>query len=934
MKKLLSKILIGTLALGIFLVPVSGQISIKTQQISVQKNQANAQNSVADFFQYLSNPGIAAAQHATKATANLVNSGTDEYGCGVNPRTWFTGCISLFLYTVIFTPLAFITRLAAQILDFFIYYSISSEAYRAGFVEKSWGVVRDISNMFFLLILLYIAIKTILNLNVSNNKRLIAKVLLIALLINFSLFTAKVIIDSSNILARVFYSNITAVNQQGQPLPADEDKGKSVTVGLVRTFDPHKIITDASNTGPFILVTLLAIGLMIYMIFMFISITMFFVGRVASLWIAMIFSPLAFATYALPFQLPGGMGWKSWWSELAKSAFMAPIFVFFLYIIVLFGGFFKEIEHDVAGSASYLDALMKTIIPFMLVYVLLMRAKKIAKDMSGEAGQAFSKAGAALGGFALGAATGGAALGLSKVAGVAGRATLKSERLKKLSNKKGLGGYGARMALRAADYGQKASFDIRKTKLSDQLSKQTGLNFQSSKAIGLGSKEGGSAGRLERKTAKRQKRMERDKELFKTSMTDDEVKAWSRRRRLKYFKGLEDAKKVGGIGEAEYKRRKGEAPKEYSSAKELNNERLQSYKDNLGNNDFVGAVAQSILRTVDKTGTITKDNFQDSQAYARAHKAQELESKRLEAFENGEEFDNAQFERTYKVEFDDKVAKTVNDAKIRDVRMAIGATAGGLTLGALGAAGGAFAAEKTSGAQRAAEAKVAENIAKELKGSKVKDEQLSGAKNRMNKYATNIESAVNDSSLKDDLRDVVKHTNENKDLPRDTNGDVKFEKDKDGNVKMAPVKIDSEKLSEAISKSSVEVSMLNENLLDLIRKRNQAGPAGNEADQLRARRDELRDKFARGELTSDETTEYSTINDRIEQAKSASSGVTQQDIDAARGELEKANIKAQKLKSLEGIEEKIDSTEKRIEEITGKKSGKKKDDGGEQKSDK
>ncbi|MBS3903973.1 MAG: hypothetical protein KGZ39_01435 [Simkania sp.] len=345
-----------------------------------------------------------------------------DLGCGVT--TIFTNCLVAGLYYIVYEPLSSITTLSAKFLDFFVYYSISSDAYRSGFVEKAWSVVRDISNMFFIIALLYIAIKTILGMNVSAQQRLIGYIIMVALVINFSLFVSRVVIDASNILARVFYNNITPYDENGTAIPLDSNKPKSISVGLVRTFDPQKVISNPKeNLGNFALVTILFIILLGYMVLMFISIAMLFLGRVAGLWIAMMFSPLAFTSLALPFKIPK-FSFDKWSTDLFKLSFMAPIFAFFLYIIILFGGFLSQIQYDSGNTASsltgWLDALMKNIIPFILIFVLIKEAKTITKDYAGDMGTAFSNYGAMVGGLAVGAATGGLAMAGRATAGRAG----------------------------------------------------------------------------------------------------------------------------------------------------------------------------------------------------------------------------------------------------------------------------------------------------------------------------------------------------------------------------------------------------------------------------------------------------------------------------------------------------------------------------------
>ncbi|MES2416351.1 MAG: hypothetical protein V4504_01490 [Patescibacteria group bacterium] len=389
----------------VFFAPVSANLEKKSNQIAfnVEVSKANAQT-IPVTVSTATNP----TQQSTVTT-------TDDYGCGLSPTTWFTNCVSLFLYNIIFYPLSLLTSFSAKILDFFIYYSTNSTSYSTSFIGSAWGAVRDIANIFFIIGLLYVAIETILGIG-HNGKKMIASIVVVALLINFSLFFTQVIIDTSNILARVFYNNFQQVNNKGTAI-TDGSAQTSVSVGLVSTFNPQKILQGLdkkNNTGLYIFVTLISIAMMIFMIYIFLSIALLFVGRVAGLWVAMIFAPIAFASYTVPFDIPG-LGHKKWWSDLLKQAFLAPIFIFFLYVILLLGDSLHSIGEDAintSGDASgYLKSFMAVTIPFAIMFVLIQQAKKLAVEYSGTIGNAVSSAGATIGGFALG----GAALGTAFV---------------------------------------------------------------------------------------------------------------------------------------------------------------------------------------------------------------------------------------------------------------------------------------------------------------------------------------------------------------------------------------------------------------------------------------------------------------------------------------------------------------------------------------
>jgi len=444
-------------------------------------------------------------------TGEATETSTDQvlgkayFQCNITSGDGFVGCIAFAIYYIIWEPSAAVANFAGKILDFFVYYSTNSDSYSAEFVTKAWGAVRDIANILFIIALLYVAIKTILGLNVTNNKKLIGVVIIVALIINFSLFTTKVVIDGSNILAKIFYNNITSVDKNQKTLETGTEGEKPISAGLSRQFNPQEIITNYNvNKGQFIFVTLLSAALMLFMAYIFFSVALLFVTRVVSLWISMIFSPLAFASYTVPFEIPG-FGHKKWWDDLLKNAFLAPIFIFFLYVIILFGDFFSLITYDTKG-ADFTQTAMKTIIPFAIIFMLLVKAKKLAVEYSGEMGAAITKYGAMAGGLALGAATGGTALAGSKFIGGHYQKIANDDELRK---KAAEGDRGAQRKLARANYMASKSFDFRQTGVGKGFGKISGMDMSKGLGIKATSAEqlkGGAKARDERKYEKAEER--------------------------------------------------------------------------------------------------------------------------------------------------------------------------------------------------------------------------------------------------------------------------------------------------------------------------------------------------------------------------------------------------------------------------------------------
>lgn len=307
----------------------------------------------------------------------------------------------------------FFFGLAGTVFDVLLAFSLNSTVIQnQDFVNQGWIIMRDLSNTFFIFILLYIAISTILQTAGGQTKRLLATLVMVALFMNFSLYITKFVIDVGNVFALEFYANI------GTPGPAFVQ-----LTGAPGAIQPHSIATtflkafDLEQLGgpgfvdaiahPFeAIFFFILIGIM-YLVatFVFLSAGFLFLGRVVAFWFLMILGPLAFMSMILPYTR--GKIWGRWSSELVSQSFFAPIFLFFLYLTVVLA----KTSNDLfgAGAATGNDAqivnFFTTFLNFFALITVLLFGLKTAKSMSGEMGASMLK----IGGSVTGAAVGGAA---------------------------------------------------------------------------------------------------------------------------------------------------------------------------------------------------------------------------------------------------------------------------------------------------------------------------------------------------------------------------------------------------------------------------------------------------------------------------------------------------------------------------------------------
>lgn len=492
----------------------------------------------------------------------------------------FGACLVEGLYYLVLTPSAWFARTAGEVFDYFIQYSLDTNSYRGqdNFIERGWSIIRDIANVLFIFSLLYIAIKTILDGSSGAMKTFLVQLIISALLINFSLFFCRIIIDAGNIVARAFYNNIEIPND-------DNLEYHTISQGIVMHVNPQRILGSELfqprnsvstpenpiapgkvDNGYAATILGMAAAVNITLGITFLSVALLFVGRVVGLWFLMIFSPLALASRVVPSGKFGSFSWDSWLSQTMSLSFMAPVFVFFLFLLIMFLQviFQTNVADD---SKSTTQLLMAVLIPFAMVIFILNMAKSTAAKMAGEAGQAVkSIVGKAAGyglqaaGFAAAGAIGATAFAGRNVVGAVASGTLQQGKFQervRLNNirassydrkaqeeenkdkKKEYERQAAKARAAASrnaimvkqlDNARKSSYDMRKTGLVQQASKGTNYalsnvgNFMTGSKLNLDLGKGKDTSRLkyeQDKVKEAEKEKQETAKLYENSPTSD-----------------------------------------------------------------------------------------------------------------------------------------------------------------------------------------------------------------------------------------------------------------------------------------------------------------------------------------------------------------------------------------------------------------------------
>ncbi len=445
--------------------------------------------------------GTGVQQAATGGT------GTPTSGC--NLTSDWSLCVTNVVYVFTVGIGSGFAYVAAYFFDWAISLSLNGGAYALTFVSTGWTTARDLANMAFLFILLYIAFKIMFEAETGETTHMLVLVVIIALLVNFSFFFTRLAIDAGNIMAIQFYNAIDAPSLaataagsgvQGNVLntlnivtPSANLAGnsKDLTASIMGMLNFQGLFSsDAFNNwykpqtggGPSFLVVVISLsflyiaaGIMFWILTVaFVTNGIKFLFRIVILWFLIIASPLAFVARAVP-KMSGYF--DKWLDALIKHAFYPVAFMFVFLILSnfatqmacttastcsqgsLIGGLFAGLQGATAASpvAAIAIAAANIFIRLGFVIAMLYIGMKAADTIGVMGADAAKHAGNWMGGKLIG--TYGAA-GRNTVGWAGNRlaATTALRNLETRSGPLGLFGRGLRSGLGSVG---RASFDAR-----------------------------------------------------------------------------------------------------------------------------------------------------------------------------------------------------------------------------------------------------------------------------------------------------------------------------------------------------------------------------------------------------------------------------------------------------------------------------------------
>src|SRR3989344_3830907 len=300
-----------------------------------------------------------------------------------DPVSIIIGWVIELIASIVSNVLAVLTSLAGLIFNLVVDRILNiTQMLRA--VTVGWQIVRDFSNMFFILIMIVISLATILRIEKYNYRQLLGKLILMALLVNFSQVIAVTIMNAVNLLAATFYQGGMAKDLAQAAFKVAWPVGG---LKLIMSGGIPAALTLGFSQIMFQLVATVV----------FLALAILFLVRLVGLYVLIIFSPIAYVGNILPATQKFA---EQWWHTFVKYLIWVPVALFLirLDILVINDGFswsgakadtvfiyFIEMAFIVAAFIVAKNAGM------VGADVALNAGKFVGKGVGGFVGRAYSK---------------------------------------------------------------------------------------------------------------------------------------------------------------------------------------------------------------------------------------------------------------------------------------------------------------------------------------------------------------------------------------------------------------------------------------------------------------------------------------------------------------------------------------------------------------
>lgn len=202
--------------------------------------------------------------------------------------------------------------------------------YNSNITNLGWSLVRDIVNMFVVVVLIVIAVMTIVGYKSANWAQQLPRLFIAIVLVNFSKLICGFLIDISQVVMFTFVNAVISIAA-----------GNFAAMFGLSTFGEfsadfiESVNEDGSGMEPFMYLGAAYFQFVIYLAILAVLflLAIAFIWRIIMLWVLIIMSPLAFFMIGIK-DLFGKASevYSKWWSQFSSALIFGPTLTFFLWL--------------------------------------------------------------------------------------------------------------------------------------------------------------------------------------------------------------------------------------------------------------------------------------------------------------------------------------------------------------------------------------------------------------------------------------------------------------------------------------------------------------------------------------------------------------------------------------------------------------------------
>lgn len=202
--------------------------------------------------------------------------------------------------------------------------------YNSHITNLGWSLVRDVVNMFVVVVLMVIAIMTIVGYSKANWTQQLPRLFIAIVLVNFSKLICGFLIDVSQVIMFTFVNAIVSIAAGNFASMLSMDSFGQLNADFI-----DKINATGVGMGAFefLMGAYLQFIVMLAILGVMFLLAIAFVWRIVVLWILIIMSPMAFFLGGIKDVFgAAGKSYEEWWNKFSSALTFGPVMVFFLWL--------------------------------------------------------------------------------------------------------------------------------------------------------------------------------------------------------------------------------------------------------------------------------------------------------------------------------------------------------------------------------------------------------------------------------------------------------------------------------------------------------------------------------------------------------------------------------------------------------------------------